>query len=87
MPSAGFNVLSRTKLIGQFYAIKSIQNGTPLTPNDNPNAQSDYDLYKSEISLSFKFIPDPPTSGWDRRLFRPQYRMATPSPNRTIGSF
>jgi hypothetical protein len=55
--AAGFNVLSRTKLIGQFYAIKSIQNGTPLTPNDNPNAQSDYDLYKSEISLVFQVHP------------------------------
>jgi hypothetical protein len=55
--AAGLNVLSRTQLIGQFYAIKSLQNGTPLTPNDNPNAQSDYDLYKSELSLVFQIHP------------------------------
>ncbi len=55
--AAGCDVFPRIKLIGQFYAIKSMQNGTPLMPNDNPNAQSDYDLYKSELSLVFKIHP------------------------------
>ena len=55
--AAGFDVFPRTMLIGQFYAIKSMQNGTPLTPNDNPNEQSDYDLYKSELSLVFQIHP------------------------------
>jgi protein XagA len=51
--AVGFNPFARAKLIGQFYAIKGMQNGTPLAPNGNPNAQSDFDLYKSEISLVF----------------------------------
>jgi hypothetical protein len=55
--AAGFNAFARTKLIGQFYAIKSMQNGAPLTPNGNPNAQSDFDLYKSEISLVYQVHP------------------------------
>jgi hypothetical protein len=55
--AAGFDVFPRLKVIGQFYAIKSMQNGTPLTANDNPNAQSDYDLYKSELSLVFQIHP------------------------------
>jgi hypothetical protein len=55
--AAGFNVFARTKFIGQFYAIKSMRNGTPLTPNGNPKAQSDFDLYKSEISLLYQIRP------------------------------
>ena len=55
--AAGVNVFARTQFIGQFYAIKSMRNGTPLTPNDNPNAQSDFDLYKSEISLVYQVHP------------------------------
>jgi protein XagA len=55
--AAGFDVFERTKLIGQFYAIKSMQNGAPLSPSSNPNAQSDFDLYKSEVSLVFQVHP------------------------------
>jgi hypothetical protein len=55
--AVGFNAFARTQFIGQFYAIKSMQNGEPLTLNGNPNAQSDFDLYKSEISLVFRVHP------------------------------
>jgi protein XagA len=55
--AAGFNAFARAQFIGQFYVIKSMQNGTPLTPNGNPNAQSDFDLYKSEISLVYRIHP------------------------------
>jgi protein XagA len=55
--AAGVKAFNRTELIGQFYAIKSMRNGTPLAPNGNPNAQSDFDLYKSEISLVLRVHP------------------------------
>ena len=49
--TAGVDVLSRVTLLGQFYSIKGLRNGEPVTPNSNPNAQSDFDLYKAQGSL------------------------------------
>ena len=38
-------------VMGQAFATKGMRNGSPITPNQNPNAQSDYDLYKVQPSL------------------------------------
>jgi hypothetical protein len=51
--SAGLEVVRRVTLMGQFFAIKSMRNGDPATPNSNPNAQSDFDLYKYQPSIVF----------------------------------
>jgi hypothetical protein len=49
--TAGVDVARRCMLLGQFYSIKGLRNGQPLTANANPNAQSDFDLYKAQASL------------------------------------
>lgn len=38
-------------LLGQLFTITSLQNGSPLSLTSNPNAQSDFDLYKVQPSL------------------------------------
>ncbi len=40
-------------LMGQFFTIKGMRNGQPISANSNPNAQSDFDLYKYQPSLVF----------------------------------
>jgi hypothetical protein len=49
--TAGLDLLSRVMLLGQFYSIKGLRNGAPLTAKSNPNAQSDFDLYKAQGSF------------------------------------
>lgn len=48
--SAGLNVTRRLMLLGQMFNIKGMRNGGPVRPNSNPNAQSDFDLYKWQAS-------------------------------------
>ncbi len=47
----GFDLAPRLSLMGQFFAIKGLRNGDPFHANSNPNAQSDFDLYKYQPSL------------------------------------
>ena len=47
----GIDLVPRLSLMGQFFAIKGLRNGDPLHANSNPNAQSDFDLYKYQPSL------------------------------------
>jgi hypothetical protein len=49
--TAGVDVLPRCLLLGQFFSIKGLRNGEALAANANPNAQSDFDLYKAQGSL------------------------------------
>ncbi len=42
----GANVNRRLMLMGQSFGIKGLRNGTRLYVGTNPNAQSDFDLYK-----------------------------------------
>jgi len=53
--SAGLDAARWLTLMGQFFAIKGMRNGEPLTVNSNPNAQSDFDLYKYQPSVLFNF--------------------------------
>lgn len=46
----GSDINSRFAAYAQLFAIKGLRNGDPLDIN-NPNAQSDFDLYKVQISL------------------------------------
>jgi hypothetical protein len=48
--TAGVDLLSRVTLLGQVYSIKGLRNGAPLTAKSDPNAQSDFDLYKAQGS-------------------------------------
>ena len=52
--STGIDATRWLTLMGQFFAIKGLRNGEPLTVRSNPNAQSDFDLYKYQPSLVFK---------------------------------
>jgi len=49
--TVGIDLAPRLMVMGQFFVIKSLRNGQPLTPNSNPNAQSDFDLYKYQPSV------------------------------------
>ncbi len=49
--TAGVDVSRRFLLMGQFFSIKGLRNGEPVTANSNPNAQSDFDLYKAQGSV------------------------------------
>jgi protein XagA len=48
--TGGLNLTSRVMAMSQLFVIKSLRNGAPFTTT-NPNAQSDFDLYKAQISL------------------------------------
>jgi len=51
--SIGIDATHWLMVMGQFFAIKGMRNGEPLTVTSNPNAQSDFDLYKYQPSLVF----------------------------------
>jgi protein XagA len=48
--TGGLNFTSRVMAMSQGFVIKSLRNGAPFTTT-NPNAQSDFDLYKTQVSL------------------------------------
>jgi len=52
--TVGIEPLRRILLLQQFFAIKGLRNGSPITADTNPNAQSDFDLCKIQSSLAFK---------------------------------
>ena len=49
--TAGIYVIHRLMVMGQCFGITSLRNGTPINLITNPNAQSDFDLYKGQLSL------------------------------------
>ncbi len=49
--TAGLDLTRRVTAMGQIFVIQGLRNGEPLTPLSNPNAQSDFDLYKAQVSL------------------------------------
>jgi hypothetical protein len=49
--TAGVDVFRRLMVMGQFFSIKGLRNGQPVADIQNPNAQSDFDLYKAQGSL------------------------------------
>lgn len=49
--TGGLEVMRGVMLLGQFNSIVGMRNGEPLSPNSNPNAQSDFDLYKAQGSV------------------------------------
>jgi len=48
--TSGINLTTRFMAMGQVFAIKGLRNGSPFSAT-NPNAQSDFDLYKAQFSL------------------------------------
>jgi len=51
--TAGLDLTPRVMAMGQAFVIQGLRNGEPLSPTTNPNTQSDFDLYKGQISLVF----------------------------------
>jgi len=49
--TGGIYVSSRLMVMGQFFGITSLRNGLPIELISNPNAQSDFDLYKGQLSV------------------------------------
>jgi hypothetical protein len=49
--TVGIELTRKLMVMGQFFGIKGMRNGQPITANSNPNAQSDFDLYKYQPSL------------------------------------
>jgi protein XagA len=48
--TSGYTPISRIMAMGQIFAITGLRNGSPFSAT-NPNAQSDFDLYKAQASL------------------------------------
>lgn len=49
--TAGIDIFPRMTWMAQFFGITGMRNGSPVRPNSNPNAQSDFDLYKGQASV------------------------------------
>ena len=49
--AAGIDLTRRVSVIAQYFGITGLRNGSPLLPASNPNVQSDFDLYKGQVSL------------------------------------
>jgi hypothetical protein len=52
--TAGIDLTPRLMPMIQFFNIRSLRNGQPIDSITNPNAQSDFDLYKCQASLVIK---------------------------------
>ena len=48
--TSGYTPVSAIMAMGQIFAIKGLRNGSPFS-STNPNAQSDFDLYKAQASV------------------------------------
>ena len=48
--TAGVDLSKHIMAMGQFFNTRSLRNGEPLDVVTNPNAQSDYDLHKCQVS-------------------------------------
>jgi hypothetical protein len=53
----GIDVTGRLMAMAQYSGITGMRNGKPLEALDNPNLQSDFDLYKGQISLVVRITP------------------------------
>jgi hypothetical protein len=49
--TAGIDITPRVMAMGQLFNSISMRNGQPLDTITNPNAQSDFDLHKGQVSL------------------------------------
>jgi hypothetical protein len=54
--TAGMDLTARWMVMEQFFTITSMQNGAPFV-STNPNAQSDFDLYKEQSSVVLRVAP------------------------------
>ena len=55
--TAGLDLTHRFTLMAQVFGITGLRNGQPLQIGGNPNAQSDFDLYKGQLSLVTRLRP------------------------------
>ena len=53
----GLDLSRRFTVMTQLFGITGLRNGSPLTVGGNPNAQSDFDLYKGQFSLVTRLGP------------------------------
>ncbi|HYL38599.1 MAG TPA: hypothetical protein VEV17_21965 [Bryobacteraceae bacterium] len=53
----GVDLNHRFMVMTQFFGITGLRNGQPLQIGGNPNAQSDFDLYKGQLSLVTRLGP------------------------------
>jgi hypothetical protein len=53
----GLDLTHRFTVMTQFFGITGLRNGSPLVVGGNPNAQSDFDLYKGQFSLVTRLGP------------------------------
>lgn len=49
--TVGLDLTHRLMVMVQYFGITGLQNGRPFQVGTNPNVQSDFDLYKAQISL------------------------------------
>lgn len=53
----GYDVTSNWLVMGQFFGIKGVGNGSPGASPGNPTLETDYDLYKAQVSVVYRIAP------------------------------
>jgi hypothetical protein len=65
----GVDLTHRFMVMTQFFGITGLRNGQPFQIGENPNAQSDFDLYKGQVSLVTRVGPHTRIQlGWNDTL-------------------
>ena len=74
--SVGVDLVPRVMGLFQYFGITGLRNGTPFQTGGNPNVQSDFDLYKTQVSLVLRV----------QRRTRIQIGWITPVSGRNTGA-
>lgn len=53
----GFDLTPDWLVMGQFFGIKGLENGSPISRPGNPTLETDYDLYKMQLSVVWRIAP------------------------------
>lgn len=53
----GYYLTSDWLILGQFFGIRGLRNGSPISTAGNPTVETDYDLYKGQFSVVYEVAP------------------------------
>lgn len=53
----GYHLLPDWLILAQFFGIRGLRNGSPISSGGNPTLETDYDLYKGQLSVVYDIVP------------------------------
>jgi hypothetical protein len=53
----GYDVTPNWLVLGQFFGLKGVGNSSPSASPGNPSLETDYDLYKAQVSVVYRIAP------------------------------